>query len=84
MRERNLEPWRLSTSRLCIMITPIIHTLISAVLQNSKEHGLTKVLLPTRKDTEEEAWFTTPMNGQYKEKSRSSHDSELRDFCYVS
>ena len=32
---------------------------------------------------EEEAWFTTPMNGQYKEKSRSSHDSELRDFCLL-
>ena len=84
MRERNSEPWRLSTNRLCIMTTPIIHIWISAVLQNSKEHGLTKVLLPTRKDTEEEAWFMTPMNGQYKEKSRSSHDSELRDFCYAS
>ena len=23
------------------------------------------------------------MNGQYKEKSRSSHDSELRDFCLL-
>ena len=81
MRAKNSEPWRPSTNKSCIMIILIIPTWISAVPQNNKELGSMKASSPTRKVTEVEVWFMTPMNGLYKfTRNPEVQLYKLRDF----